>query len=152
MLEYEEIMQIAIDFAKKNSQNGEVPVAAIITDNKAKIIAISGNSTQSQIPPNINITAHAEINAINTACNILGTKYLTDCTLYVTLEPCIMCAGAIIKSRLKRLVYGAFDTKNGVCNSNFNIFQQQNHSIFIRSSILQQQCSSLLTNFFRAEE
>lgn len=95
-------------------------------------------------------TAHAEILAIEQAAKRLGSWRLTGCTLYVTLEPCPMCAGAVMNSRLKRLVYGAFDDKNGACSSVVNLFEERfTHIPFVRSRILMEQCGGVLTEFFR---
>lgn len=95
-------------------------------------------------------TAHAEIIAIEQAAKAMNSWRLTECTLYVTLEPCPMCAGAIINSRIKRLVYGAFDEKGGACASLMEIFDYPfNHRPMVRSRVLQDECAKLLTEFFK---
>lgn len=145
MLFDEEMMLKAIELAKKAYEIGETPVGAIVVDKDGKIIGEGYNRRECDNSP----TAHAEILAIEEAARYLGSWRLTDCTLYVTLEPCPMCAGAIINSRLKRLVYGAFDDKGGACTSVVNLFELPfNHKPLVRSRILEKECGELLTNFF----
>lgn len=145
MLFDEEMMLIAIELAKKAYEMGETPVGAIVVDKDGNIIGEGYNRRECDNSP----TAHAEILAIESAARYLGSWRLTDCTLYVTLEPCPMCAGAIINSRLKRLVYGAFDDKGGACTSVVNLFELPfNHKPLVRSRILEKECGELLTNFF----
>ena len=142
----EEYMTICIELAKKAAQMGECPVGAIVIDGDGKIIGRGYNRRETDS----SLTAHAEIIAIEEAARKLDSWRLSDCTLYVTLEPCPMCARAIINSRIKRLVYGAFDEKGGVCASLMNIFEYPfNHKPLVRSRILMDECSQLLTDFFR---
>lgn len=146
MLFDEEMMMKAINLANKALEIGECPVGAIIIDKEGKIIGEGYNRREKDKSP----TAHAEILAIEAAARHLGSWRLSDCTLYVTLEPCPMCAGAIINSRLKRVVYGAFDDKGGACTSVVNLFELPfNHKPLVRSRVLEKECGELLTDFFR---
>lgn len=145
MLFDEEMMLKAIELAKKAYEIGEIPIGAIVVDKDGNIIGKGYNRRESDNSP----TAHAEILAIEAAAKHLGSWRLNDCTLYVTLEPCPMCAGAIINSRLKRVVYGAFDDKGGACASVVNLFELPfNHKPLVRSRILEKECGELLTEFF----
>lgn len=142
----EEYMTKALELARRAFELGECPVGAIVVAPDGSIIGEGYNLREKLQSP----TAHAEILAIEQAAKALGSWRLTDCTLYVTLEPCPMCAGAIMNSRLKRLVYGAFDDKNGACASVVNLFEERfTHIPFVRSRILMEQCGAILTDFFR---
>ncbi|MCI8603500.1 MAG: nucleoside deaminase [Ruminiclostridium sp.] len=146
MLFDEEMMLKALELAKKAYSIGECPVGAIVVNREGEIIGQGYNRREIDNSP----TAHAEIIAIEEAARTLKSWRLTDCTLYVTLEPCPMCAGAIINSRLKRVVYGAFDEKGGACASLINIFELPfNHKPFVRSRVLENECGEILTEFFR---
>lgn len=124
---------------------GEVPVGAVVTKNN-NIIAVGRNRREFQK----NALCHAEIEAINNACNVLCGWRLWECELFVTLEPCPMCAGAIINSRIKRVVFGTEDLKSGSCGSVINLFEENyNHKPEIRSGILKEECAQLLTSFFK---
>ncbi len=139
-------MTKALELARRAFDLGECPVGAIVVAPDGSIIGEGYNLREKLQSP----TAHAEILAIEQAAKALGSWRLTDCTLYVTLEPCPMCAGAIMNSRLKRLVYGAFDDKNGACASVVNLFEERfTHIPFVRSRILMEQCGAILTKFFR---
>ncbi len=145
MLKDEEFMLKAIELARVAAQKGECPVGAIIVDKDDNVIAQGYNLRETNNSP----TAHAEIIAIEKAAEKLGSWRLSECTLYVTLEPCPMCAGAIINSRLRRVVYGAFDEKGGACSSVINLFELPfNHKPLVRSRILERECGELLTDFF----
>lgn len=138
-------MKQALLEAHKAAEELEVPVGAVIVHNN-KIISRGRNRRESLK----NSLCHAEIEAINNACLALQRWRLFDCTMYVTLEPCPMCAGAIINSRISRLVYGAFDPKSGSCHSVINLFElPYNHKPEISSGILQSECSQTLSNFFK---
>lgn len=142
----EEYMELALKLAQKAADRDEVPVGAIVVDSDGKVIAEGFNRREELQSP----IAHAEILAIENAAKALGTRRLSDCTLYVTLEPCPMCAGAIMNSGLKRLVYGAFDDKNGACASVTRLFDEKfTHVPMVRSRILEQRCGEILTEFFR---
>ncbi|MBD2871651.1 tRNA adenosine(34) deaminase TadA [Paenibacillus sp. IB182493] len=136
----------AIAEAKKAEQIGEVPIGAVIVKNN-EIVGRGYNLRETRLDP----TAHAEMVAIRDACDRLGAWRLLDCSLYVTLEPCPMCAGAIVQSRVKRVVYGTADPKAGCAGTLMNLLQEPrfNHETELTSGILQQECASLLTQFFR---
>ncbi len=140
----EEIMRIALKQAQKAADIGEVPVGAVVVKD-GQVVATAYNRRE------IDKTAiaHAELLAIDKACNILGGWRLWQCELYVTLEPCAMCAGAIINSRLKRVVYGAKDSKAGSCGSVIDLFSlPYNHIPVIESGVLKEECSDILRQFF----
>ena len=137
-------MSEALILAKSAEKHGDVPVGAVIVKN-GEIIAKGLNKREKDN----NSLLHAEIVAINEACEVLGSKYLTDCTLYVTLEPCPMCAGAIINSRVERVVYGAYDDKAGCFGTltNFNDLPF-NHKPQIIGGYMEKECSEILSIFF----
>lgn len=140
-------MRLAIDEARLASARGEVPIAAILVAND-KILAQAHNFRELWQDP----TAHAEMIAIREAATRLGTWRLTDMTLYVTLEPCTMCAGAIVLARIPRLVFAAPDPKAGACGSLFNITQDErlNHRVEVASRVLEPESQELLQSFFRS--
>lgn len=138
-------MQKALLLAAEAAKEGEVPVGAVIVRN-GEIIACGRNRREEQK----NALCHAEIEAINNACAALGGWRLFDCDLYVTLEPCPMCAGAVINARLRRVVYGASDKKAGSCGSITNLFSlPYNHSPELISGVMEQECSEILKDFFK---
>lgn len=138
-------MKKALNEAHKSSEELEVPVGAVIVYNET--IISRGRNRRETLK---NSLCHAEIEAIHYACLNLQRWRLTDCTMYVTLEPCPMCAGAIINSRISRLVYGAFDKKSGSCNSVINLFDlPYNHKPLVCGGVLQNECSEILSNFFK---
>lgn len=138
-------MSMAITLAKQAADEGEVPVGAVIVHD-GKVIGTGRNRREN----NKNSLAHAEIEAINNACQKLNSWRLSDCTMYVTLEPCPMCAGAIINSRIKRVVYGTQDDKAGSCGSVINLFGcPYNHHPTITLGVLEEQCTALLKDFFK---
>jgi len=138
-------MQKALVLAEKAEREGEVPVGAIVVQGD-RIIGQGYNQTETLNDP----TAHAEMIAISAACATLESKQLTDCSLYVTLEPCPMCAGASVLSRLNRVVFGAPDEKAGACGTLFNIAdnRQLNHRSEVIQGILEADCRYLLQEFF----
>lgn len=141
----EEYMEKALALAQKAAQNGEVPVGAVVVDKNGEIIGEGCNRREELRSP----TAHAEMLAIEQAAKTLQSRRLTGCTLYVTLEPCPMCAGAIMNAGLKRLVYGAFDEKNGACASVATLFDEKfTHIPLVRSRVLEKRCGDILTEFF----
>ncbi len=133
-------MNEALKEARKADEADEVPVGAVIVaDNK--IIARAHNFTERLI----DVTAHAEMQAITSAANAIGGKYLNDCTLYVTLEPCLMCAGALHWSHITKIVYGASDEKKGYSKINHPILHPKTTVI---KGVLEQECSTILKDFF----
>ena len=138
-------MMEAISLAKEAGEMGEVPVGAVIVKN-GKIIARGKNERESKQ----NALSHAEIEAINNACKNTGSWRLEDCEMYVTLEPCPMCAGAIINSRIKTLIFGAYDSKMGSIDSVINLCDlPYNHKVEVYGGIMEDECLDLLKNFFR---
>ncbi len=139
-------MQEALKEARKAFAEDEVPVGAVIVY-KDKIISRGHNQVERLKDP----TAHAEMLAITSAANSLNTKWLNGASVYVTIEPCSMCAGAFVLARVKDIIYGASDPKTGACGSVTNIINNKklNHRINIKSGILKEECSSLLKEFFK---
>ena len=144
--EDEKFMGLAFQEAYKSKVKNEVPVGAIIVM-KDKIISQAHNLPITQNDS----TAHAEINAIRSASKNLGNYRLTGTTLYVTLEPCAMCYGAIVHARISRLVFGAYDPKTGVCDSSIKLHDQAcfNHTPEIIGGVLEEDCSLILKDFFK---
>ncbi|MBE7043188.1 MAG: nucleoside deaminase [Ruminococcaceae bacterium] len=139
-------MRLAIEQAKKAELMGEVPIGAVVI--KANdVIASAHNLCESTKDP----TAHAELLAIQKACRFLGDWRLDDCAIYITAEPCAMCAGAIINSRISRVYFGAFEPNTGACGSTINLFLQTNayKTTDIYPGVLQAECENLLIEFFR---
>ncbi|MBE0675056.1 MAG: nucleoside deaminase [Bacteroidales bacterium] len=134
-------MRLALSEAQKALERDEVPVGAVIVAG-GRIIARAHNLTETLNDP----TAHAEMQAITAAAGWLGGKYLSDCTLYVTLEPCPMCAGALFWSQIGTIVYGAGDPKRGYSLLAESLLHPKT---IVRKSILEEECSSLITEFFR---
>ncbi|AWS52206.1 MULTISPECIES: tRNA adenosine(34) deaminase TadA [Providencia] len=139
-------MQQAIELALKAQDLGEIPVGAVLVKDN-RLIASGWNRSIIDHNP----TAHAEIMALQQAGQVLSNYRLLDTTLYVTLEPCIMCAGAMIHSRINRVVYGAKDFKTGACGSYLDIMGQAglNHYVDVTGGVLEEQCSSMLSAFFK---
>ena len=139
-----ECMLLALEQAKLSANELEVPVGAVIVRN-GELISVGRNRREN----GKNALAHAEIEAIDLACKKLGGWRLWECEMFVTLEPCPMCAGAIINSRIRRLVYGAKDTKAGSCGSVVNLFDlPYNHKPQVEEGFMQEECSAILTEFF----
>lgn len=139
-------MKLAIAEAKKAQRLGEVPIGAIIVKND-EVIARAHNLRETSQQP----MAHAEHIAIERAAKEVGSWRLEECTLYVTLEPCVMCAGAIVMSRIPRVVFGAMDPKGGCSGSLMNLVEEPrfNHRATVVSGILEKECGDLLRQFFR---
>jgi tRNA(adenine34) deaminase len=139
-------MQLALSLARQAADQDEVPVGAVIT-HKDRIVAKAFNQVETLKDP----TAHAELLAVTQAVNTLKEKWLYGCTLYVTLEPCSMCAGALVLARLARVVVGADDPKAGACGTVLDITQhpQLNHRVAVTRGVLAPECGTLLTDFFR---
>jgi tRNA(adenine34) deaminase len=137
----ERFMQMALNEAKLAYAADEVPIGAVIVS-KGQVIARAHNLTETLT----DVTAHAEMQAITSATNYLGGKYLVDCTLYVTVEPCLMCAGALGWSQISRIVYGASDDKRGYhtfCQSPFH------KKTVVQGGVLAEECAELMTSFFK---
>lgn len=142
----EEFMEKALALAENAAEMGEIPVGALVVDGGGEIVGEGFNKREILLSP----LAHAEIIAIDAAAKKLGRRRLSDCTLYVTLEPCPMCAGAIMNAGLKRLVYGAFDEKNGACASVATLFDEKfTHIPAVRSRVLEKRCGDILSEFFK---
>lgn len=143
---YRQYMKIALEEARTAYQEGEVPVGAVVVKGN-KIISKAHNMTESLG----DATAHAEILALREAGKVLGGWRLNGCTMVITLEPCSMCAGAIVEARLDRLVIGAFDFKAGAAGSVYNIVQDKrfNHQVKVIYGVLQEECAGLLKEFFK---
>lgn len=140
-----QFMNIALDLARQAADEGEVPVGAVVVRD-GEVIG-SGRNRRETCG---NALAHAELEAINQACRHLGGWQLVGCTLYVTLEPCPMCAGAIINSRIERVVQGAMNPKAGSCGSLINLFDiPYNHRPEVVSGVCADECGALLKEFFR---
>ncbi|MCH7556969.1 MAG: nucleoside deaminase [Planctomycetes bacterium] len=139
-------MKMAIEQAGIAEENGDVPIGAVIVY-KNQIIAKAYNQRQQLNDP----TAHAEIIALTQAAAFMESWRLNGCTIYVTLEPCPMCAGALVLGRLDRLVYGCDDPKTGACKSLYNIVQDErlNHRLEVTSGVLAEECGKLLQDFFQ---
>lgn len=142
----EVFMNEAIALAKEAAQDGEVPVGAVVVLD-GRIVGRGRNRREKDK----NALAHAEIEAMNKACRTLGGWRLWQCDLYVTLEPCPMCTGAIINSRIKRLVYGASDAKAGSCGSVVDLFSlPYNHRPEVVADLKREECAALLSDFFKS--
>ena len=140
-----EFMKLAITEAQKAAEKGEVPVGAVIVKN-GEVISTGHNLREEKQ----NALSHAEIEAINLACQKLGSWRLDDCELYVTLEPCPMCTGAIINARIKTVIFGAYDSKMGCMDSVINLcdYPFNNHPE-IYGGIMEDECLAVLQNFFK---
>ncbi len=138
-------MQEALALAQQAAQAGEVPVGCVVVC-RGQIVGRGRNCREGDK----NALAHAEVQAIDEACRALGGWRLWECTLYVTLEPCPMCAGAIVNARIPRVVYGASDSKCGACGSVCNLFSMNfNHHPQVEAGVMEEQCGQLLKDFFQ---
>lgn len=139
-----DFMRYALSLAEKASDSGEVPVGAVIVRN-GEIVGQGRNRREN----GKNALYHAEIEAINDACQRLGGWRLWECDMFVTLEPCPMCTGAIINSRIRRVVFGAYDKKAGCCGSVMNMFELPfNHKPEVIGGFMEEECSNALSEFF----
>ena len=140
-------MNKAIEEAQKAADRGEVPVGALLVDAENRILAKAHNQSITLSDP----TAHAEVLALRNGAELLNNYRLTGTTLYVTIEPCVMCAGALVNARVKRLIYGASDPKGGACGSLMNIVQDKrlNHRVEVVQGVLEDECRAIIQTFFR---
>ena len=145
-MNYQSLMQQAISLAQEVKSSGDVPVGALIVNEAGEILSSGINEREKDNDP----TAHAEIVAIRKASEKLGNWRLDDLTLIVTLEPCVMCAGAILQSRLKRLIFGAFDQKAGAVGSSLDVIRDVRSlsKVEVVSGVLEDECGQLLKDFF----
>jgi tRNA(adenine34) deaminase len=143
-------MRLALDQARMAAMHGDVPVGAVITDQAGGVLAAAGNEREIRHDP----TAHAEILALREASRRLRSWRLTGLTLVVTLEPCTMCAGALVLARVARLIFGAFDPKAGAVSSLFDVVRDTrlNHRVDVRGGILEAECGAILKDFFASRK
>jgi tRNA(adenine34) deaminase len=141
-------MRQALRAAAQADERGEVPVGACVVTNDGRLLALAGNRTRTDCDP----TAHAEIVALREAARQLGNYRLTGATIYSTIEPCAMCAGALVQARVKRLVYGARDERFGAVETRFRICDSDslNHRMEITPGVLAEECRAIMQEFFRA--
>ena len=145
-IDEQKFMQLALHEAKKAKSKDEIPIGAIVV-NQGKVIGRGHNMKELAGDP----TLHAEMIALKQAAQYFSSWRLENCSLYVTLEPCPMCAGALLQARIEKLVFGAFDKKAGACGSLYNLVQDErfNHMIEIKSGIMAEQSKKLLQDFFQ---
>jgi tRNA(adenine34) deaminase len=145
----EKFMRIAIAEAAAAGELGEVPIGACLVDASGEVVAKAGNRTITNTDP----TAHAEILVLREAARITGNYRLTETTMYSTVEPCAMCAGALVNARIERLVFGTYDVRFGAAGSIFDICSNPklNHRIETVANVLTDECLSLIQDFFRAK-
>lgn len=143
----EQLMRMALAEAESARDLGEVPIGAVIVDANGDVLAAASNRTITDSDP----TAHAEILALRIAARKIGNYRLTGCTLYTTIEPCVMCAGALVNARIERLVFGSHDERFGAVETKFRLCDsdQLNHRMEIVSSVLADECRELMQDFFR---
>lgn len=145
-MEREDYMRLALAEAAQAAAAGEVPVGAVVVSSDGAVLGRGRNRREE-----LNATRHAEIEAIDEACRALGTWRLEDCRIYVTLEPCPMCAGAILNARIPVIVYGAKEPKSGACGSVLNLFEERfGFHPAIYGGVLAADCARLLQNFFES--
>ena len=148
-MEFKSHMEAALLEARAAAKRGEVPVGAVVVSAAGEVIGKAGNRTRADNDP----TAHAEVLAIRAACAHLGSERLIGCALYVTLEPCPMCAGAIAAARIERLYYGASDPKSGGVAQGARVFAhpQCHHAPEVFDGIAERECAALMVDFFAAK-
>lgn len=145
-MEHEIYMRRALEYAREAFEIGEIPVGCVITNSRGEIIGAGRNSREESR----SALGHAELSAIDEACRALGDWRLEGCTLYVTLEPCPMCAGAIINARIPRVVFGAREENFGSCGSVIDLFSERyGHRPAVYGGVLEQDCAALLRAFFQ---
>ncbi|NQX35830.1 tRNA adenosine(34) deaminase TadA [Herbiconiux sp. VKM Ac-2851] len=140
-------MRAALVEARAALDTGDVPVGAIVLDAAGTVIGVGRNEREARHDP----TAHAEVLALRQAAETIGDWHLTEATLVVTLEPCVMCAGAILSARVPRVVYGAWDEKAGAAGSVYDVLRDRrlNHRVEVIAGVEAERCAALLTDFFR---
>ena len=148
-MDYQNLMQQALALANQAATFDDVPVGALVVNDQGEIIGVGENLREKNNDP----TAHAEIVAIKNAAQKIGNWRLDDLTMVVTLEPCAMCAGAIVQTRMKRLVFGAFDEKAGAVGSVWDVVRDTRAltKIEVISGVLEKECAQVLTNFFKGK-
>ncbi len=148
-MDYQNLMQQALALANQAATSDDVPVGALIVNDQGEIISVGENLREKNNDP----TAHAEIVAIKNAAQKMGNWRLDDLTMVVTLEPCAMCAGAIVQTRIKRLVFGAFDEKAGAVGSIWDVVRDKRvlTKVEVISGVLEKECAQVLTNFFKGK-
>ena len=147
-MEREEYMALALALAKEAADAGEVPVGCVIADGEGRVIGRGRNRREESG----DATAHAEVEAIRQACAAIGNWRLENCSIYVTLEPCPMCTGAIINSRIPRVVFGAREALSGSCGSVIDLFSENyGHRPAVFGGVLAEDCAALLRDFFRGK-
>ena len=148
-MDYQNLMQQALALANQAATFDDVPVGALVVNDQGEIIGVGENLREKNNDP----TAHAEIVAIKNAAQKIGNWRLDDLTMVVTLEPCAMCAGAIVQTRMKRLVFGAFDEKAGAVGSIWDVVRDARAltKIEVISGVLEKECAQVLTNFFKSK-
>lgn len=141
-------MELALQEAAQAPEHGDVPIGCVVVDDQGSVLAQAHNRREADSDP----TAHAEVLALRKACATRGHWRLHDCTLYVTLEPCCMCAGALVNARLARLVFGASDPKAGAIHSLYRLSEDErlNHRFGFEAGVEREPCVALLQGFFRA--
>lgn len=145
----ERLMRAALGAAREAAERGEVPVGACLVSEDGRLLAVAGNRTRVDCDP----TAHAEILALREAARAVGNYRLTGATVYATVEPCAMCAGALVQARVRRLVYGAADPKAGAVKSVFRVCDSGslNHRMELASGVLESECRLVMQEFFRSK-
>jgi tRNA(adenine34) deaminase len=147
-VDYKQLMQQAIELAKESGNFDDVPVGALIVNEQGEVLATGQNLREKDNDP----TAHAEIVAIKNAGNKIGNWRLDDLTLVVTLEPCVMCAGAILETSIKRLVFGAYNEKRGAAGSVIDVLRsgKKSNRVEVVTGVLSDECAKILKNFFES--
>jgi tRNA(adenine34) deaminase len=144
----EEMMLVAIDAARRAAEDGEVPIGAVIIDMSGEILSVASNLTITNNDP----TAHAEILALREAAEKIGNYRLSGAAVFSTIEPCVMCAGALVNARVSRLVFGARDERFGAVETHFHLCTSDklNHRLEVSGGVLADECRELMQQFFRA--
>ena len=148
MLNDEEYMKLALAEARKAYELGEVPIGAVLVSHEDGTVVSAGHNLRET---SLDATSHAEMEAIRLGCRRLGRWRLSGCTLYVTIEPCAMCAGALVNSRVDRLVYGSSEPRFGAVESIFNVVNHKvlNHHMEVTAGVLEEECRAIMKDFFR---